>query len=170
MSATQTTSPQRRQLRFQTIDDMLADVERLAEHERAGRLTQCGNWSLGQTLNHLTTWTNFAFEGYPASVCPPLPIRLMIRMMRNRILTKGMSSGIKMRSVPGGTLGIEPIPCDQALPEFRAAMDRLRQTCPADPNPIFGPLTHDQWIQLNLRHAELHLSFQLSTADTTAVV
>ena len=35
----------------------------------------------------------------------------------------------------------------------------LRDNDPAKPNPVFGPLTHEQWIQLNLRHAELHLGF-----------
>jgi len=38
-------------------------------------------------------------------------------------------------------------------------MERLRAGPPARPNVIFGPLTHDEWIQLHLRHAELHLSF-----------
>jgi hypothetical protein len=26
-------------------------------------------------------------------------------------------------------------------------------------NPSMGPLSHDEWIQVHLRHAELHLSF-----------
>ena len=34
---------------------------------------------------------------------------------------------------------------------------RLRRSAPKDPNPLFGRLTHEQWVQLNLRHAELHL-------------
>ena len=28
-------------------------------------------------------------------------------------------------------------------------------------HPIFGKLTHDEWIAINLRHAELHLGFQV---------
>ena len=52
-------------------------------------------------------------------------------------------------------------PEDRWFSRFRAAMDRLRTTAPAAPNPVFGRLTHEQWIQLNLRHAELHLGFHL---------
>ena len=50
---------------------------------------------------------------------------------------------------------------DEGLRRYRAAMERLRATAPTIPNPVFGRLTHEQWIQLNLRHAELHLSFQI---------
>jgi hypothetical protein len=38
-------------------------------------------------------------------------------------------------------------------------MKRLDNEASAAPNVIFGPLTQAQWISLNLRHAELHLSF-----------
>jgi hypothetical protein len=30
---------------------------------------------------------------------------------------------------------------------------------PAGPNPVLGKLSHQDWIKLNLRHAELHQSF-----------
>ena len=152
-------APSRRVLRFNTIDDALAEAMRLAAAERDGRLAQVGNWPLGQTLGHLATWANFAFDGYPPSVCPPMPIRMIFRLFRNRVIKKGMSPGINIRGVPGGTLGTEPLPTDLALNQFQDAMERLRQTAPTRPNPLFGPLTHDQWIQLNLRHAELHLGF-----------
>jgi hypothetical protein len=40
----------RRLLRFESIDEMMAEVDRLVEAERAGRLKRLGNWTLGQTL------------------------------------------------------------------------------------------------------------------------
>jgi hypothetical protein len=149
----------RRQLRFDTIDDALAEAERLAAAERDGRLARTGNWTLGQALGHLATWVNFAFEGYPSSVRAPLPVRVVLRLIRNRILSRGMMSGVKIRGIPGGTLGTDVLLTDEALRRFRDAMQRLRTTSPAIVNPAFGRLTHEQWIQLNLRHAELHLSF-----------
>ena len=141
------------------MDDTLAEAMRLAAAEREGNLLTVGNWTLGQALGHVATWANFALDGYPASVRPPLPIRLVFRLFRNRVITKGMPAGVKIRGVPGGTLGIEPLPTDVGLSHFEDAMERLRHTAPAEPNPLFGRLTHEQWIQLNLRHAELHLSF-----------
>jgi hypothetical protein len=152
---------QPRQLRFETIDDAVAEAERLVIAEREGRLDRAGNWPLGQTLGHLATWASFAFDGYPASVHAPLPIRMILRMMRGRILNKGMMTGVKVGRAPGGTLGLDAMDAEEGLRRFRAALERLRTTAPSIPNPAFGRLSHEQWIQLNLRHAELHLGFQV---------
>ena len=152
-------TPQRRPLHFDTIDAAVADAERLAAAERDGRLQRSGTWTLGKTLGHLATWANFAFDGYPDAVRPPLPVRMVLRLMRNRFVAKGMPAGVRIRNIPGGTLGLDELPADEALARYRAAMVRLRRSPPTMPNPAFGPLTHEQWIQLNLRHAELHLSF-----------
>lgn len=147
----------RRTLRFQTTNEAVSEAQRLASAERAGNLTPLGNWTLGQALGHLATWAEFSFTGAPLK--PPLPIRLMLRLQKNKFLTRPMPAGVKIPGVPGGTLGIDPMPLDDGLAKHCAAMDRLRSESPTKPNVIFGPLTHEQWIQLNLRHAELHLSF-----------
>jgi hypothetical protein len=152
-------STTRRTLRFNKVDDALVEALRLAGAERDGRLVQIGNWTLGQTLGHLAAWANFALEGYPESVRPPAIVRWIARLLRNRIINKGMTPGMKLRGVPGGTLGLEPLPTDEGLTRFQTAFERLRATAPTIVNPVFGPLTHEQWIQLNLRHAELHLGF-----------
>jgi hypothetical protein len=157
----QTGRPQRRTLHFSTIDDALAEAERLVAAEREGRLDRAGNWALGQTLGHLATWASFALDGYPDAVRAPWLVRAIARILKNRIITGGMRPGMKLGRLPGGTVGLEPLPADEGLARFRAALERLRATAPTEPNPVFGPLTHDQWIQLNLRHAELHLGFQI---------
>jgi hypothetical protein len=149
----------RRNLRFDTINDALSEADRLVAAEREGRLVRHGNWALGQTLGHLATWANFAFDGYPPSVHAPWFVRLMVQMAKRRILTKGMMPGIKFRGIPGGTLGTDALPTDEGLRQFRAAMVRLHERCPTTRNPVFGLLTHSEWIALNLRHAELHLGF-----------
>ena len=150
----------RRALRFDTINDALAEAERLVTAEREGRLTCVGNWKLGQALGHLATWANFAQDGYPADVRAPLPVRMVLRLMRGMVLKKGMMPGVRIGKLPGGTVGLEEMDAEEGLRRFRAAMERLRASPPTIPNPVLGPLTHEQWIQLNLRHAELHLSFQ----------
>ena len=155
------TSVQRRTLRFETLDAAIAEAERLATVERQGKLRRAGNWPLGQTLGHLATWAAFALDGYPPEVHPPFPIRLVGRMMRNRILTKGMMAGIKVGRIPGGTLGLEPMDAEEGLRRLREIYARLQATRPAIANPVFGELSHGQWIQLNLRHAELHLGYQV---------
>ena len=150
----------RRKLGFATIDDALNEAERLVAAEREGRLDCVGNWKLGQALGHLATWANFAFDGYPPEVRAPLPVRMILRMMRGTVLKKGMMTGVRIGKLPGGTVGLDEVDAEEGLRRFRAALQRLRSTPPTIPNPVFGALTHAQWIQLNLRHAELHLSFQ----------
>ena len=153
--------PERRKLHFANIDEALAEAERLASADREGRVVRAGNWSLGRTLGHLATWANFAFLGYPAEVRAPLPVRLILRAFRGTILNKGMMSGVRIGKVPEGTVGVDELSTEEGLTRFRSAMERLKRERPALINPVFGELTHDQWIQLNLRHAELHLSFQV---------
>src|SRR5437762_3012972 len=58
----------RRVLRFESIEQMMAEVDRLVEAERTGRLGCLGNWTLGQTLGHLATWTEYAYTGAPLKV------------------------------------------------------------------------------------------------------
>lgn len=148
---------QRRVLRFERIDDALAEAERLVQAERDGRLERRGSWTLGQALGHLATWANFALEGYPPEISPPWPVRAVLRVMRGRIIEGGMRPGMRLRGVPGGTVGTDLISADEGLERFRAALERLGSTAPTIVNPAFGRLTHAQWIALNLRHAELHL-------------
>ena len=154
-----TRSARRRERHFKTIDDALAEAERLAAAEREGRLEQRGNWTLGQALGHLATWAGFALDGYPDTLRPPLVVRVIGRLLRRRILRGPMMSGMRIGRIPGGTVGTDMLSSDEGLRRFRAQFERLRTTAPTVANPVFGPLTHQQWIDLNLRHAELHLGF-----------
>jgi hypothetical protein len=147
----------RREVRFATIDQAIADIERLAAAEREGKLQRLGNWTLGQTLGHLATWTTFAFDGTP--IKPPLIILWILRLQKKKFLRGPMPGGVKIPKVAGGTLGTEPLSLEDGLDRCRCAMQRLDREVPNKPNVIFGPLTHHEWKQLNLRHAELHLSF-----------
>ena len=46
-----------------------------------------------------------------------------------------------------------------ALEMLRRAVERTKTQRMSARHPAFGALTHEQWVQLHLRHAELHLSF-----------
>lgn len=148
----------RRTLRFNSPGDVLRDVEQLAAAERAGTLRRSGNWTLGQNLNHLTAWINYAFDGFPLKA-PPFFIRWLLKLRKSKFLNESMPQGIKIPGVPGGTLSFEPIPSDEGARQYAAAWQRLEKNAPTLPNLIFGPMTHEEWIKLNLRHAELHLGY-----------
>ena len=136
---------------------MMAEVERLAAAERAGRLNRLGNWTLGQTLGHLATWAEYAYTGAPLK--PPFFIRWILRLRKQKFLYEPMKAGVWIPRVAGGTLGTEPMPLDEALPRLRRVIERLKTEAPTAPNVIFGKLTHEESIAITLRHAELHLGF-----------
>ena len=83
----------------------------------------------------------------------------MLRLMKNRFVHGRLTPGVRIPDVEGGTLATEPTTLDDGLARFAAAWRRLESEPPQKPNMIFGQLTHEEWIQLNLRHAELHLGF-----------
>lgn len=149
----------RRTLRFESVDEAIREAETLVAAEQAGTLRKVGNWSLGEAISHVAYWANAPFDGYPAELKVPWLMKFLMGFLRGRILTKGMMPGVKISGAPGGTYGAEKIPAGEAFERLRSAFTRIDQTCPPDPNPLFGDLTHTQWKQLNLRHAELHFGF-----------
>jgi hypothetical protein len=147
----------RRILRFESIDELMADVNRLAEAERQGRLRRLGNWTLGQTLGHLARWAEFSYIGAPLKV--PFYITWIVRLRKRKCLYKPMRPGVRIPGVTGGTLATAPVPLEDGLARMRRLMERLKFEAPTKPQVIFGRLSHDEWIALHLRHAELHLGF-----------
>jgi hypothetical protein len=147
----------RRELRFESLEQMLADVDRLVEAERAGRLRRLGNWTLGQTLGHLAAWMEYSYTPAPLKV--PFPIRWILRLRKQKFLYGPMRAGVRIPRVEGGTLATDPVPLDEALRRLRAVTERLRTEAPTVPSIVFGWLTREESVAINLRHAELHLGF-----------
>jgi hypothetical protein len=79
--------------------------------------------------------------------------------MKGRFLRGPMPVGARLPKVPGGTLGTEPIGMEEGLSKFRVNVARLKSERPKEIHPLFGPFSHQQWIDMHLRHAELHFSF-----------
>jgi hypothetical protein len=60
--------------------------------------------------------------------------------------------------VEGGTTGIDDMESQAAAQRLLAALTRLKSPELAPhASPAFGPMSHEDRIRLNLRHAELHL-------------
>ncbi len=150
----------RRALKLDTIPSALREAERLAAAEREGRLRVNGNWSLGTALHHLGAWAEYPFDGYPAEVAnPPWFVKVIAKMMKHRFARKPMPAGMRIPKIPGGTMATEPATTDAGLARMTRAFERLDREAPTRPNPILGPLAHEEWKGMNLRHAELHLGF-----------
>ncbi|HPF40340.1 MAG TPA: DUF1569 domain-containing protein [Phycisphaerae bacterium] len=150
---------QRRSLRFETIDDAIREADLLVEASRRGRLRQLGNWSAGQCLGHVAAWIEYGYDGYPMKP-PGWLLRMLLAWLGKKYLRTGMPAGIRISGAANGTYGTEDAEIADAAERFKNAFLRLKRgdIAPHD-SPAFGPMSHEDRIQLNLRHAELHLSF-----------
>ncbi len=144
----------RRTLKFQTLDDLLTD----AQHLHALDAVAVGGWTPGQIVGHVTAVIEASVKGFPFRL--PLPMRILGRVIRKRAIAKGLPSGIK---IPGKAREAFVPPTDltfeDAVAQLAAAVEMAKQRKMTMPSPIFGKLTHEQWVQVHCRHAELHFSF-----------
>jgi hypothetical protein len=144
----------RRELHFATLDEMLAEAERLAA---ARNVRALGNWRLGQALGHLAAAMNMAVDG--ATLRAPWLIRMMGRMMKKQVLKKmrpgySLPASAAKELIPPATMST-----DEGIKRFRTAVARLKATPNRAPSPFLGRLTRDESDRLQMCHAELHLSF-----------
>jgi hypothetical protein len=148
----------RRALRFASSADVLSDVRRLLDAEKRGTLRRTGNWTLGQNLGHLAAWIEYGYTGFPMKP-PSLLMRLIIKLMKKKFLSGPPIVGFRIPGVAAGTYATEDMPAEVGFEKLSRAWQRLDAAPPADPNPAFGKLTHEEWKMLHLRHAEGHLGF-----------
>lgn len=148
-----------RHIKFSTIDDVLAEIERIRLADEEGRLRVTGNWTAGQILAHVAAWIDYGYIGYPVKA-PPFPLNYVLRWMGKRILKNGMRPGVRIPGVKEGTYGQESISTAEGMERLKNAFMRLKtgEPCKFD-SPAFGPMSHEDRIRLNLRHSELHLGF-----------
>lgn len=149
----------RRPLRFASIDDALAEIDRIVAADESGKLTKLGNWTAGQNLAHVAAWLDYGYSGFPLKP-PPWFIRVIIRMQKKKYLRDGFPSGVRIPNVENGTVGQDDVSTAEGAARLRRAFERLRSGEPPKfDSPAFGPMSLEERIQLNLRHAELHLGF-----------
>jgi hypothetical protein len=144
----------RRVLHFDTLEDVLADAERLT----AGRIESRGNWSAGQAFEHLARWMDFSLDGFPVRV--PWLVRVLFgRLILRRALRRGFPAGFRWKGANAAASDPGPTDAAAGLEHLRRSVARLRTETQRSPSPLFGKLSAEEWEQLHLRHAELHLSF-----------
>lgn len=143
-----------RSLRFSSLDDAMAEVERLVGCETK----TTGSFSLGQILEHLARTLEIA-SGKRDLQPPAFPVRLMARVMRPMALKKAMT-GLKLPAKSQGVLWPSgPVETEQGWAHLRDAVSAFRSTDPLPKHPIFGTMTPHQHEMLQCRHFEGHLGF-----------
>lgn len=150
----------RRSLRFESFDDVRADLEKLAQADRDGTLRHLGNWTPGTIFGHLAAFMSYPYDGFPPAISnPPWAMKMLLRAVKHKILAMAMLPGVRIPGIEGGTVATEDPGFDAGLARLLTMIDRLEATDPGVDGPLFGRMSHDQWRALNLRHCELHLSF-----------
>ncbi|MBX3394373.1 MAG: DUF1569 domain-containing protein [Phycisphaerae bacterium] len=150
----------RRRLRFETVDDCIAEIDRIVVADSRGTLRKLGNWSPGQAFGHLASWIEYGWTGYPPMRKPPIVVRWLVPIVARRFARRGLPVGVHIPGVKGGTYGMEELETSVGAERLKMALVRLKAGEEARyQSVVIGPLTMDERIQLNLRHAELHLSF-----------
>ena len=144
----------RRELKFQSLDEVIAEAEKLVNSPQTRLL---GNKSLDQILNHLAIATEGSIDG--TAIKAPWFIRLVGPFLKGRLLKHKMPAGFKLPArFEDGYFPKSASPND-ALQRLRNAVARLQNERMTAKHPVLGQLNHDEWNQLHLRHSELHLSF-----------
>jgi hypothetical protein len=149
-------------VRLQTVEELRAEVERVATAVAAGHVRPLGNWSPAQVFWHLGQLIAFSFDGLswryrrgPQWLTRPfrfLAWRWMIRL--------AMRPGFQN---PLEAAAVDPPPTvswAEAVAHLRGQIERIgRGERMTQESAVEGPYTYEQWVYIHLRHAELHLSF-----------
>jgi hypothetical protein len=156
MSAMATADITRRQLRFESLDDILRDAERLAARPHR----TAGNWSYGQILRHLAKGADACFDGFGPTFVPWWARWFVAPVVKKRFLRETMRAGIKVPEKVTTLLPEADVSVAAGLQHLRQALARFQSETPDKPHPFLGRLRNkDEYVALMLRHSELHLSF-----------
>jgi hypothetical protein len=152
----------RRTVRLRTLDDLQAEVDRITAADAAGRLRTLGNWSAAQILWHVGRLIELSIDGFPFRYRRgPEWITRLFRLLAWRwLIALAFRPGF-VNPPEAATLEPDPaVTLDAAGAYLKHQLARIRngermtQECSVE-----GVYSHEQWVYIHLRHAELHLSF-----------
>lgn len=149
-----------RTLALHSLADLQAELDHLASLLADNNLSHSATWTPGQNFEHVGIFIKSALDGFEASM--PAPLRFLARIfIKPRALGPDpMPRGIKLPNSARSLLPRDNISDAEGLAFLQHQLRRLhageRMT---HPSPLFGPLTHDQWLTIQLKHAALHLGF-----------
>ncbi len=140
----------RRTVRYESLDELLSDAQRLSEVE----VRTLGNWSQGQIYEHMARSLDSCIDGTDFSL--PAPVRWLMRLViKRKFLHVALPPGFK--TTP--SFDPEETSAEQGLSSLEKAIARQKQESNRAPHPAFGNIGKEGWNDFNLRHSELHMSF-----------
>ena len=151
----------RRPLRFACLGCLRAELDRMDAAHRAAVLRHTGNWTPAEILDHCAVLWEAAFDGgHPRA---PFVARLFGKLMKQSLLKPdggGMRPGFSLPKDAAHLLPRPGVTFPEAMARMRRVVARLDAgERMAQPSAWLGSMTHDEWLRLNLNHAQMHLGF-----------
>lgn len=152
-----------RQLRFASISDAVAEVDRLraAASDSDATIVTRGAWSEGRIVQHVADTITASLDGFGDAIMqvpdrPQVPRRLVERM-----LEKGLRPGFQLPGAVEDALPGQDTPFDLAVANFKTAVARIEagERMEGIEQPFMGSFSHEEWLKFHCRHAELHFGF-----------
>lgn len=153
----------RRQVRYETLADLSRDLDAIEAGHRAGTLVTSGNWTPGENLHHCgKTWL-LPIDGFPPDAKPPAMVKFVVKTFFKKMAVSGKPAPIGIKFPKGLEEAFGPkigASFDEGMGLMRAAVSRTAAGARfTHASPLFGALTHDEWLRLLLGHCSMHLSF-----------
>ena len=152
----------RRPLRFDSLEEIARELDRIEAAHRAGTLRTLGNWTPGMICDHLASTMRMSLDGFPPEAKPPVVLKWAVQAFFKRKAVAGQPppAGIPF---PKGVPAFVPreVSFEDGLADLRRQI--ARATTGGErmvrPSPIFGTLTHENWTGIHRGHCALHLGF-----------
>ncbi|MFO0943996.1 MAG: DUF1569 domain-containing protein [Pirellulales bacterium] len=156
MSSPTTDKPlKRRQLFFQTFNEVLIELDRMESRPQR----TIGKWSLGQILKHLAVPIDGAVDGI--SVQMPWHLRFSARLFKPIVMRMRMPAGFQLPKQAAAVMVPGPTESAEGFAALRNSINKFNAATEFHPHPVLGTLTKKEWEMIMCRHCELHLSFAL---------
>jgi hypothetical protein len=154
-----------RQVRLPTLEDLILEIDRVNAATFAGTVRSLGNWTPAQILWHIGRLMELSFDGFPFRYRrgPTWVVRLFRLFAWRWLIALAFQPGFIN---PTEAMTLEPAPSillEEATLYLKRQIERIeRGERMTKECSLEGPYTHDQWIYIHLRHAELHFGFLVS--------
>lgn len=150
----------RRKLHFHCLNCIAAELGRIEAAHASGTLTTTGNWTPGENIDHCAKLFEFALDGFPSRA--PWFVRAVASLFLRRRATSGRTApaGFRLPKDAAYMLPTPGIPFEQSMARLRGSLARITAgERMSRPNPIFGPMSHEEWVRMQCGHCQLHLGF-----------
>lgn len=167
-----TVMSRRRELHFDSLADILCEARRLTElvdgtnsvrRDLATpqvRVVHLANMPLGRMLGHIGLVLGLSVKGSEYRF--PLPMRLMMGLMRSRLLARGLAMPVDAPAALNRQILPEAwLDAKSGLKILQDNISSFEIASSYQPNIMLGKLSREEWIALTCRHAEWHLGFIL---------